>query len=246
MNTEYKCPYCYKENFINWLSVKRHTPRCKQFNGNYIICDNYGPIKIDTINSYENLKSFLIDYPLFTPRWSSVKNNSKITLRFEPWSKDLILQKIKNFYVSHNKIPQKTDFQYLGDYPNFSTVQRKFGSWNNAIEAAGFTATISNTYGVPTKGLDGILYKSQAEAYFSNKFLYGKHQYEYEKPYGNGWYSDFYLPELDLYVEIDGGLRPERIEEKIQLNKKILVIKTKDLFKEGFKVPIKTEACKAV
>ena len=32
-------------------------------------------------------------------------------------------------------------------------------------------------------------------------------------------YYDFFLPELDLYIEIDGELRPQIIENKITINK---------------------------
>ena len=58
-------------------------------------------------------------------------------------------------------------------------------------------------YGNTTRGKDGRNYKSEFEADFCNKFLYQKYSYEYEKPYNDGSKrkSDFYLNDLDLYIE---------------------------------------------
>ena len=68
--------------------------------------------------------------------------------------------------------------------------------------------------------------------------LYKKYNYEYEKPYGNGWYYDFYVKELDLHIEITAGLRPDRINEKIAFNKanniNYRVINYSDIYKKDF------------
>ena len=118
-----------------------------------------------------------------------------------------------------------------------SPYQNHFGSWNKAIEAAGFTPNINDGFGIRTLGKDGILYRSQYEAKFADNYLYNKYKYEYEKPYGNGWYYDFYLPEQDLYIEINGGLRKERNKEKIEYNRanniKCIVLEASNL--EDFK-----------
>ena len=58
-------------------------------------------------------------------------------------------------------------------------------------------------FGKVSIGKDGIKYKSQFEADFSDKFLYQKYSYEYEKLYNDGSKRkcDFYLNDLNLYIE---------------------------------------------
>lgn len=59
------------------------------------------------------------------------------------------------------------------------------------------------TYGVYTTAKDGVVYKSQFEAEFVNKFLIpSKMKYEYEKKYhGSNCKCDFYLEDIDLWIE---------------------------------------------
>ena len=40
---------------------------------------------------------------------------------------------------------------------------------------------------------------------------------KYPKPYHK--YYDWYIPELGLYIELDGGIRPQVTEEKVNINK---------------------------
>lgn len=79
-----------------------------------------------------------------------------------------------------------------------------------------------------------------AEAYFVDNFLYKKYSYEYYTPYGNGWFYDFYIKELDLYIELDGGFTGEyrkKIEQKVEYNKimnrKLLVVSITTIYKPG-------------
>ena len=48
---------------------------------------------------------------------------------------------------------------------------------------------------------------------------------------------DWYIPKLDLYIELDGEIRPERTKEKITLNKQLgrncLFIKTSTLYNKN-------------
>ena len=71
--------------------------------------------------------------------------------------------------------------------------------------------------------------------YVADKFLYEKYNYQVGPFYpNNSWMYDWYITKLDLYIELDGGCRPERTKEKIVINKQLdrecLVIKTKDIY----------------
>jgi len=154
------------------------------------------------------------------------------------YTKELCIKSIQKFYKEFGKIPHKHEFQYNTKYPDESTVRRLFGTWNNAIEAAGYTPQYSETYGKRTKALDGHLYRSQLEARFVNKFLFNKVEYIIEPKYPEGYnkYYDWYLPELDIYIELDGGCRPPEVMKlKIQINKHLsrdlLVVESTDIIK---------------
>ena len=52
------------------------------------------------------------------------------------------------------------------------------------------------------------------------KNIYSKYNYIYELKYTNkNWRYDFYIKELDLYIELYGKLDPIRIQEKINYHK---------------------------
>lgn len=46
--------------------------------------------------------------------------------------KDILINEIKNFYNIHNRIPLKREFE------SYHAIRGRFGTWNNAIIAAGF------------------------------------------------------------------------------------------------------------
>ncbi len=151
------------------------------------------------------------------------------------WNKIDCINSIKDFHKRYNRIPQRRDFSKTDlKYPNYSTVTKLFGSWNQAIIESGFQPEIQDGFGIRIEAKDGILYRSSYETKFVNEYLYNKHKYKYEIKYPDPYnkYYDFYLPEWDLYIEIDGNLRPEIMQEKIQinikLNRNLLVINTKN------------------
>lgn len=106
------------------------------------------------------------------------------------------------------------------DVPSPRTINKLFGSWTQACEDSGLpTQHTSPGRGKPTYASDGRLYRSAFEAEFVDAFLAGKWAYEYEPAYPCGqWLYDFYVPQLELYIELDGGLRPARMAEKRKLN----------------------------
>jgi hypothetical protein len=133
------------------------------------------------------------------------------------YSKEILISKILDYIADTGNLPTIRGFKYS------STCIRHFGSLNKAIEAAGFEPNIQNGFGVDTYGLDGHLYRSQAEAYFADNFLFGNYDYTVEPkyPYPHNKFYDWYVKELDLYIELDGGLRPETTKEKIEINKQL-------------------------
>lgn len=97
-----------------------------------------------------------------TPVASDFKNNPKYPSidtyqkRFSSWSQALLLAGIdkavrrnkiytddellnymKEFYEENGRIPVKNDFVNNPGYPGFSTYQKHFGSWNNALKLVG-------------------------------------------------------------------------------------------------------------
>lgn len=249
MKNIYKCPYCgqteYAKNskkfgmFLSWIAVIYHTPKCAKNNGEYAITEEYGPIYYKEFlqplyvlkNKYPN-----ITFKKYLKQFKSKGLIDKKFTHIIVYSKKDIIEFIQRFYRLNDKIPQLRDFQENNKYPSYKTVQKYFGSWNNGIEAAGFESNIQNGYGIDTYGKDGNLYRSIAEAHFVDNFLFERYEYIVEPKYSNNInkYYDWYIPELNLYIELDGGIRPQITKEKIlinkQLNRNCLFIKTDDIY----------------
>ncbi len=253
MVKEYKCPYCKMYNyassskkagkFTSWKQVRAHTSRCKDNNRSYVIHEVVGPILVEELintdvrvlrKKYNIHFAHLLDS--LRLRGISLPNfNEKLK-----YSDIDILNSIKQFVDMHGKLPAYRDFKH--NSPCSTTICERFGTWNSALVAAGFTPNTQNGFGTTTRGLDGYLYRSQAEAYFADTFLYNKYTYEiepkYPKPYAR-WY-DWYIKELDLYVELDGGIRPEVIILKKQINSKLqrkcLFVTVTDIYNKNFQI----------
>ena len=52
----------------------------------------------------------------------------------KPYSKEELLNKVRQFYLKQGRIPLKREFNMYEEY------KRRFGSWNSAIKLAGFKA----------------------------------------------------------------------------------------------------------
>lgn len=104
-----------------------------------------------------------------------------------------------------------------------------------------------------TKGLDGITYRSAAEAYFCDNYLYNNFNYEvessYPSPYDDMLY-DWFLTDVNIYIELDGGLRPETTKNKISINNKLnrlcLFIDTNTIFDKEYIKQILVDTTKKV
>ena len=235
--TKYKCPYCGQNSlklnkvpFQDWLQVRNHAKMCKKSDKTYSICTYHGPIKYSEYDRYESIKDLKIDYPNLSfniTYFTTLRKRGIVKIGQKRWSPETIVSSIKDYYKLYNKVPEERDFTGT-KYPVHNTVIKHCGSWNNAIKLAGFQPNMSDTYGTPTIALDGIKYKSNFEANFVNKYLYNKYSFSYELPYGNGWYFDFYIKELNLYIEVTDYIKPKRIVDKIEYcklnNIKLLIV----------------------
>ena len=157
------------------------------------------------------------------------------------WNKNNIIEAFQKFYNIHSRVPQTREYLNFDYLPCYEPVAFHFGSWNKGIIAAGLEPNENDGFGTRIKGLDGILYRSKYETDFSNSWLFNKEEYIYELKYPKPYnlYYDFYLPKRNLYIEIDGGIRPEQIKKKIEINNKLfkflLVIKGEEIKKfNGF------------
>ncbi len=60
------------------------------------------------------------------------------------YTEEQILESIRRFHTENGRIPKSGEFKCKNGYPSHFTVQKYFGSWNNAIEEAGFHANRMN------------------------------------------------------------------------------------------------------
>jgi len=54
------------------------------------------------------------------------------------YSKEKLIKKIKEFVQKEGRIPIKNEFINDSSYPDYVTYRHYFGTWNNAIKAAGY------------------------------------------------------------------------------------------------------------
>lgn len=220
------CPYCDKQ-FKSWKSVRGHISHCNDNNGEYFIDLAEGPLHYTKFLGKNN-KQVLKEFPKLVSSLGDITKSFKsrnipVDTFVSTFSKTEVIHAIQIFVKQNNRVPSYREVNNLLTFPSMWVINKYFGTLNEAIKIAGFNPNLQNGYGTRTCGLDGHLYRSQAEAYFANKHLYNQYKYDiepkYPKPY-DGLY-DWYIYELDLYIELDGGLRPIRIKEKIKINKKL-------------------------
>lgn len=232
MNKQFSCPYCgqssytktskYKGEFTSWKAVRNHISSCSKNTGEYTIDEFYGAIHW---SEFTKDKYYILStYPELTNSQNTLQTLRKkgyIITNMSAVSADSILYNYVNDWVEKvGTIPSPRDW-YNSSYPKPRQIIDRFTTWNNFIASAGFTPNIQNGYGIDTYGLDGILYRSKSEAYFCDTYLYKKYYYvvepKYPEPYNR--YYDWYIPSLNLYIELDGEIRPETTKEKITINK---------------------------
>lgn len=139
------------------------------------------------------------------------------------WNKDTISEAVLDFYSKYANI-QASDCISANMLPSIRSISKHYGTFNNMLKTLDIPITIKDgCYGAHTMGIDGHLYRSKAEALFVQKYLYNKYTYEIEPKYPEPYYKiyDWYVQELDLYIELDGGCRPIVIQDKISINQQL-------------------------
>lgn len=224
---KYVCPYCQasrtrKAIFKSWTAVATHTNYCKKNNKEYAINKELGPVHYtELLNTpLDSLKekyggTKLRDMQQKFKTFGFIEGDF-----YKKYTKEDVINCIKSKAEELGRTPTNFDFRKTeGKYPSIGFIVKEFGSWLKALESAGFKPNTSELYGKPTLGLDKHLYRSKAEAYFADKYLYDRFYYLIEPRYENcDLIYDWYVPAFDLYIELDGGIRSTIIQEKIKIN----------------------------
>lgn len=182
-----------------------------------------------------------------THRWSP-EERKIIGLRLRPYqfksrnSPESLLKEIKDFYQVNGRIPLKHEFN------SRSAFRKYFGTWNNAIRAAGFTPNpvlfaervVANDKHI----CDSVSEKVIDDWLSTNNIPHQRHAH-YPK---SKMTADFYLPQFDTYIEffgLQGGSRKydrsyKRKLELIQKYKlKVIALYSDDIYKSTYKVKLK-------
>jgi len=123
------------------------------------------------------------------------------------------------------------------EFPYYNAAQDRFGSWNKAIEAAGFKPNpvkFSKNYFAK----DGHIYNSFAEKIIDDWLLSKRIKHQRNVPYPNSLYAaDFQIKKRFVeFFGLDGELKKydkiTKLKEKLarKHNLKLIKIYPKDLF----------------
>ncbi len=134
--------------------------------------------------------------PTFTKeRREKLRRLAKINLaRFwkHPYSKQELLDKIRDFYTEHGRIPLKREFNMYEEY------KLRFGSWNNAIQIAGFDPN-PVVYSKKFVAKDGHMCDSFVEKIIDDWLLRNRIVHERNFPYaGTKMTADFTVGKLRI------------------------------------------------
>jgi len=128
------------------------------------------------------------------------------------YTDEYLLGQLRKFYNEHGFITYDF-FNDNKDYPSTSVIERRFGSWSNALRMANIPIERTGAYfGKTCVALDGHLCDSIGERVIDD-LLYNnniRHVLHYPYPHHDLYNdklllkSDFYLPDKELYIEYLG------------------------------------------
>lgn len=154
----------------------------------------------------------------------------------EKYTQPMLLKKIKDFFLKYGRIPLKREFN------SFAEFRRRFGSWNNAIRAAGFTPN-KVIFSKKFTARDGHICDSFAEKIIDDYLSENGIIHERNVYYGDTKMSaDFLVGDIRIeYFGLAGIKRDydKNIEKKRSISEKnnynLLEIYPSVLFAPGFK-----------
>lgn len=119
------------------------------------------------------------------------------------YSKEKLIEKIKEFVQQEGRIPTKKEFANNPSYPDYVTYRDYFGTWNNAIRAAGYEPNGRWFASRDLYAQDGHLCKSFSEIIIDDWLFKNDILHIREQPYPEGKYRcDFVIG--DIFVEFFG------------------------------------------
>jgi len=154
----------------------------------------------------------------------------------KPYSKKELLDKIYKFYFRYGRIPLKREFNMYEEY------KQRFGSWNNAIELAGFEPN-QVIFSKKFIAKDGHVCDSFAEKIIDDWLSKNNISHARSRPYPNQkMTADFTVGDVRIeYFGLKGLSRAydQVIQKKRQLclkqGLKLIEIYPTDLFSKSFK-----------
>lgn len=114
-----QCPYCTK-SFKEWKSVRAHSSNCNDKTGEFYIDLLHGPIhytEVTNINDQELHKKYPGTSLRYIRRCFQFRNININSYRLI-WNKESIIEKIKQWYSIHKKLPQQREFNETINHPH--------------------------------------------------------------------------------------------------------------------------------
>jgi len=189
------------------------------------------------INMYENYsQEEIIDKLIVKRGWGRIKTkarqlglnrNKDFIYADKRMSDEFLINELQRFYNIYDKIPSCTDFDNNTNFPSHKVYQKHFGSWNNAIELAGFRRREKNI------SKEDIM--NEVIKFFNEN---GRSPYYNEIIYCNNVYHKYWDTWNELLLEC--GLLITQ-ETRKPLNKQEGIILLQKLYKELGRIPTSTD-----
>lgn len=148
------------------------------------------------------------------------------------YSREKLIEKIKDFVQSEGRIPTKNEFVRNSSYPDYVTYRDYFGTWNNAIKAAGYIPNERWFFGEKIYAKDGHSCNSISEVIIDNWLFTNHipHKREYLYPEGN-YRCDFVVN--GIFIEFFGLVNAPKVSSKYNQ----IISKKRKLCKK-FRIPL--------
>jgi len=146
--------------------------------------------------------------------WTNALVEAGIKPIWRPLTDDELINELKRFFKENGRSPTiRNQLEY-----GWTTFSNRFGSWNNALTAAGLSHNDS-IYGVKTEGKDGFIYDSISESIVANWLYDNGIDYEPHVPYHRELIADFKSGEY--FIEFFGLHHDEEYMRKVKLKQRL-------------------------